>query len=34
VPEVEDPAVVVFVADEDVDMLWLVEEWPGSALLR
>jgi hypothetical protein len=32
VPEVEDPAVEVLVADEVV--LWLVEEWPGRALLR
>jgi hypothetical protein len=32
VPEVEDPAVELLVADEVV--LWLVEVWPGSALLR
>jgi len=31
VPEVEDPVAVVL---EDVGVLWLVEEWPGSALLR
>jgi hypothetical protein len=32
VPEVEDPGVAVLVAAEDV--LWLVEEWPGKALLK
>jgi hypothetical protein len=32
VPEVVDPVVELLVADEVV--LWVVEVWPGSALLR